>query len=372
MILESLKKCPELGHFPLSNLAVARMVQEEDKTELENFVKELNSRNESKVKCRQKNLESANNRPDEQFFRKLDSNLKKTNAFVKKLKTLTESQRTALIKDFGGLNLSKYVAEMASSLVEVKLKMSDVGTAVEICSLAHQRYSEFSGQLLEQLKRVLPRKKDEKPSNPSKFRVDLRILAELISVGVIGEKEGLPILGGVLTNLINTDKESHQNLPTVIAFCKYCGQDYAGLVPRKFRLLSEKFSEEIPKSHIFSSDRQKNVFNLLKEYYQTLSSRVMDDWKEVRRLERRNKRQYLTKGEISPENKLQRETAKVALDKLSQSAIILADLLDQECPPIPDKDPMDDDELNEESGMIIQVCYIVDASCVALGGYDFL
>lgn len=42
------------------------------------------------------------------------------------------------------------------------LQMSDVHTAVQICSLLHQRYAEFSGQLLEHWQKVLPVKKDEK------------------------------------------------------------------------------------------------------------------------------------------------------------------------------------------------------------------
>lgn len=40
--------------------------------------------------------------------------------------------------------------------------MSDVQTAVQICSSLHQRYAEFSTQLLEHWHKVLPAKKDEK------------------------------------------------------------------------------------------------------------------------------------------------------------------------------------------------------------------
>lgn len=42
--------------------------------------------------------------------------------------------------------------------------MSDVSTAVQICSMLHQRYAEFSTQLLEHWQKVLPMKKDEKVS----------------------------------------------------------------------------------------------------------------------------------------------------------------------------------------------------------------
>ena len=92
-----------------------------------------------------------------------------------------------------GLNLTKYIGEVASALVEVKLKMSDIASMVELCSAIHQKYAEFTGDdscplcciciniihqytgcLVENWTKMLTLKKDEKVSNPSKMRVDLR------------------------------------------------------------------------------------------------------------------------------------------------------------------------------------------------------
>lgn len=74
-------------------------------------------------------------------------------------------------------------------------------------------------------------------TNASKLRVDLRFFADLVSVGVFSEKVGLPILANLLTFLLSTDKEEHNNLPVILSFSKHCGDDYAGLVPRKVRYL---------------------------------------------------------------------------------------------------------------------------------------
>jgi len=74
--------------------------------------------------------------------------------------------------------------------------------------------------------------------NASKLRVDLRLFADLIAVGVFTEKEGLPVLANQLTLLLTNDREEHNNLSIVLCFCRHCGDDYAGLVPRKFRFLS--------------------------------------------------------------------------------------------------------------------------------------
>jgi hypothetical protein len=71
--------------------------------------------------------------------------------------------------------------------------------------------------------------------NASKLRVDLRLFADLVAVGIFTEKEGLPVLANQLTLLTANDRDEHNNLPIVLIFSKHCGDDYAGLVPRKFR-----------------------------------------------------------------------------------------------------------------------------------------
>ena len=86
--------------------------------------------------------------------------------------------------------------------------------------------------------------------NPSKYRVDLRFFAELVAVGLFRERDGLPLLATQLGYLTNTDKEEHNNLSILTSFCKHCGDDYAGLVPRKYRysinpLYSDGFSHTI-------------------------------------------------------------------------------------------------------------------------------
>lgn len=60
------------------------------------------------------------------------------------------------------LNLSKYNSEVASAIVEAKLKLNDVSAAVTLCSEMHTTYAEFSKLLLEHWVKTLSLKKDEK------------------------------------------------------------------------------------------------------------------------------------------------------------------------------------------------------------------
>ena len=86
--------------------------------------------------------------------------------------------------------------------------------------------------------------------NPSKLRVDLRFFAELVAVGVFVQKEGLGVLANQLTLLVNNDREDHANLSIIVSFCRHCGDDYAGILPRKFRVLAEKYELSVPTSQV--------------------------------------------------------------------------------------------------------------------------
>lgn len=320
-----------------------RLLEEEIKT-VKDFQQECQERHDTKRKLREKNQEAAENRPDESFFSRLDSSLKKNTAFVKKLKNLTESQKESLTKDFNGLNLNKYIGEAAAAITEAKLKMSDIACGVHICCLFFQRYSDFSNSLMENWQKYLLSKKDEKITNPSKYRVDLRFFAELLSVGLFNLGKGLNVLAGQLSFLTLGDKEEHNNLTILTSFCKHCGDDYAGLLPRKIRLLAEKHGVEIPRSTLLPPERQKGCRNLLGEYYQSLCKHLLTDHKELKNMERQNRRILQTKGELSSERKETFDTLLQTYQKLLANTAVFADLLDEDLPELPEDEIKRDDD----------------------------
>ena len=269
----------------------------------------MKRRNEWKeaLRATNQNIES---RPEESDLHKLDSSLKKNTAFIRKIKNFTDGQRDVVKKEMASLNLTKYIGEVAAALVEAKLKTTDLAAALEISSFLHQRYAEFSEQLMENWQKALSFKKDNGEKavpNPSKLRVDLRFYADLVSVGIFTLKEGLPLLGRVLTELVNLDKEEHAHVSIVLTFCKNCGDDYAALVPRKMTALAEKHSYEIPTSSMLPPEKQKGVRSLLKEYYRTASRHLVTQYRELQNTERTNRRILLTKGEVHEERKQKAE-----------------------------------------------------------------
>uniref|UniRef100_A0A674F007 Regulator of nonsense transcripts 2 n=1 Tax=Salmo trutta TaxID=8032 RepID=A0A674F007_SALTR len=309
--------------------------QLKEKEEGHQLHQEAWERHQCRKELRVRNQNAHEGRPEETFFSRLDSSLKKNTAFVKKLRTLTEQQRDALSNDFGSLNLSKYIGEAVGSVVEAKLKISDVGCAVHLCSLFHQRYAEFAPLLLQAWKRHFEARKEEKAPNVSKLRTDLRFIAELTIVGLFTDKEGLSLIYEQLKSIIGTDRETHTHVSVVISFCKHCGDDIAGLVPRKVKAAREKFGLAFPPSEIINTEKQQPFQNLLREYFTSLTKHLKKDHRELQNIERQNRRILHSKGELSEDRHKQHEEFATSYQKLLANTQSLADFLDENMPELP-------------------------------------
>ncbi|KAI5693482.1 hypothetical protein M8J75_000107 [Diaphorina citri] len=323
----------------------------EEYTTLVTYCDETRARLKAKSELRKSNLMPAR---DESKLSKLDSSLKKNSAFVKKLKNFTSQQLDSLLKDLSLLNLSKYMSEVTSALVDVKLKLTDVPSALILCSELHRVYSDFAKLFFDAWSRSLTMKRDEKIVNSSKLRVDLRFYGDLISSGVFQNKEAFCLLGNVLTFLISTDKEEHNNLSIIISFCKYCGEDYAGLVPKHIQVLARKYNVEVPKSDLIPHEKQRTVKLLLVDYFQSLCRHILKENSELKNFEKQNLRILQSKGELRQERRDQFENLMASLRKLTQSAETFAELIAETLPDIP-KDKCVTDETNS-TGNIVSIC----------------
>lgn len=164
--------------------------QVEEESELQQYIEEMNAKIQQKESLREENTKVKY--PQEEYFTKLDSSLKKNTAFVKKVRQFTASQLDTLLNDLSGLNLTKYISEISFALSETKLKLSDIPAAVSLCTKIHQIYPEFGKSFLENWQKILAIKAGEKVANPSKMRVDLRFFAELLSSGIFPIKVCFP------------------------------------------------------------------------------------------------------------------------------------------------------------------------------------
>lgn len=141
------------------------------------------------------------------------------------------------------------------------------------------------------------------------------------------------------------DKEEHCNISVILSFCKHCGDDYAGLVPRKMRQLSEKYNTPVPKNSFLQPEKQQNVRALLKDYFQSLSRHLVKDHHDMQEFEKQNRRILQTKGEVSQERREKLESMQVAFEKFFASTQSFAEVLDEDMPELKSQILTKDDEV---------------------------
>ncbi|EDO46900.1 predicted protein, partial [Nematostella vectensis] len=275
----------------------------------------------------------------ENLMKGLDSSVKKNSSFTKKLRSITEPQRDALTTEFNGLNLSRYIQEAVSIELCLETNQADVSCVAHICSLFHQRYQEFSDLLKKELVKVFENyagKDEDRAANVTRYRVTLRLLGELILYGVFENlNENIKLLGGILNNIANCDKESHIYVQVIISFAKHCGEDFAGVLSRKHRALVEKHNITWPYTGIIPRDAQASFRHLLQSYYKTLAKHLLQVHKDLQNRERQNRQILLTKGELHADKKESLERAQKSYEKLLASTSNLADVLDEDMPDLP-------------------------------------
>lgn len=316
--------------------------------------------------------------PSEDALNELDSSIKKNSAFVKKLKVFTESQKESILNDIDRLNLTKFISEVASSIVEVKLKLSDVPAVIEICTKLNCKYKEFNKHLLDQYVKSFPiiKKKTGEPSpitnqhltgqssytsssngpspnnivpkgavkndsvsiNHAKIRVDLRVFAELILAGIFELKEGFPILLNLLYYLMVYDKNSHQNANAILAFCKGCGDEFLGLASRKLDPMSKKPNRDLP--FCLSLKRQELLRSHIVDYYHNILKHLYTIHDEFRDLFVPNKKPCRSRIESGKEIKEVIELKQFEIQKFSNLLLQFAEVLGEEQPNLPNLDAM--------------------------------
>ncbi|OTF73596.1 regulator of nonsense transcripts 2-like protein, partial [Euroglyphus maynei] len=307
--------------------------QQQDEQSIRDYIKELTERFREKRQKRYENDQTNIEYPDEELFVRLDTSIKKNTAFVKKIRNMTESNKDIIMKDLENLNLTRFISELATALVETKIKATEIGLFIQICSFLHRRYTDFASHLFDAWNKNLPRKPTD-TFNASKMRVDIKIFTELILSGIFTTKDSLPALGNLLTILTNADKEMHKNINILIVFCRCYGVEFAGIHPRRQRLLAEKFQLQLPVCDFLSQERQKGVQTLLKDYYQSLIQHISKDRKYLFHLKNDMKRNLETRGEVSETLQEKWKTKSTEFEKLHQSTATFADLIDEQMPDI--------------------------------------
>lgn len=352
---------------------------------LEHYIAEAQAKLAERCRLRELNLHENIDYTNDDLdgLEKLDSSIKKNSAFVKRLKVFSESQKGQILDEVGKLNLTKFISEVAASLIEAKLKLSDIPSVIEICTKLNRSYKDFSRQLLDQYVKYFPNVKRKPNDNatgllqyinshlnqcgsasggpsspqsclvkaaasrvsnlesipstsPAKLRVDLRLLAELIVTGILPLKDGFPVLMNLLCYLMVHEKNVHQNANAILTFCKGCGDEFMGLVPRHIEELAAKYKRKLPTGDFITAKRQTLIRSCMHEYFLSLSKYVQELHKQLDDLIARNEKACKIKGELSKESKDLVEAKRSEFHKINNILVQLSELLGETAPVLQD------------------------------------
>lgn len=290
----------------------------------------------AKLALRQSNLNPE--RPDSSALRTLDSSIKRNTAVIKKLKQINEEQRESLMDELRSVNLSKFVSEAVAAICDAKLKSSDILAAVQVCSLLHQRYKDFSSTLVQGLMRTFfPGKSvDDVDADRNlkalKKRSALKLLLELFFDGVI---EDTGILVTIIKDLASLEHlkdrdAAHTNLSLLASFARqaryFIGLPHPG----------EELVEEFFKGLNITADHKKAFKKAFHTYYDAAVELLRSEHSSLRQLEHENAKILNAKGELSEENASSYEKLRKSYDQLYRGVSALAEALDMQPPVMPE------------------------------------
>ncbi|TYG65814.1 hypothetical protein ES288_D06G217100v1 [Gossypium darwinii] len=299
-------------------------------------LEEIKKSIEGKVALRQTNLNPE--RPDSGFLRTLDSSIKRNTAVIKKLKQINEELKEGLMEELRSVNLSKFVSEAVSAICDAKLKSSDIQAAVQICSLLHQRYKDFSPSLIQGLLKVFfPGKSGDdldadRNLKAMKKRSTLKLLLELYFVGVI-EDNGIFI--NIIKDLTSTehlkDRDATQTNLTLLASFARQGRVFLGLP-----VSGQEIQEEFFKGLGITADQKKTFRKAFNLYYDAVTELLQSEHASLRQMEHENAKILNAKGELSEENASSYEKLRKSYDHLYRNVSSLAEALDMQPPVMPE------------------------------------
>ncbi|XP_062222688.1 regulator of nonsense transcripts UPF2-like isoform X2 [Phragmites australis] len=291
---------------------------------------------EQKTSLRQSNLNPE--RPDANYLRTLDSSIRRNTTVIKKLKTINDEQKDGLMDELKSVNLSKFVSEAVSYICEAKLRSADIQAAVQVCSLLHQRYKDFSPCLIQGLLKVFfPGKSGDdldadKNSRAMKKRSTLKLLIELYFVGIV---EDASIFVNIIKDLTSAehlkDREATQtNLSLLSTFARQ-GRFFVGLQSHGQEVYDEFF-----KDLNVTADQKKFFKKALNSYYDAVAELLQSEHASLRLMEADNAKVLSAKGELSDENTASYEKLRKSFDQLLRGVSSLAETLDMQPPVMPD------------------------------------
>ena len=303
----------------------------------------------------------------------LDSSMKKNQALIRKLKTLSETSAPSVLADLKKLNHSKYISEAVSAIVEAPMKMRDlrVPAVLGVLSWLHRCYPDFEAVMFGRLMDELAGSSGA--LTVTRKRVLCRLFFVCAQMGIFPPSNVRYVACDKLLRSMAGDspvpgcEASLQSLQLVNSFLKSGGP---GLYPRicayknemQLRELAEKGDagakacvDEIDRINgmkvelwsLSESDEQKMRMKI-QAYVEGALKALVAWWKKVQQTKKSNDAVIQSRGDISEKRHQEYTEMCVALDAFQTSVSALAGTLRVSLP----KYVIEEDTETEERGAV--------------------
>lgn len=276
----------------------------------------------------------------------LKSDVKKTSAFVNKLRSMNSEALLQSIRDVDTLNLTLYISEIVNAILEVSFKPADVPLIVKLCVSLHQRYEDFTEPLLSQIKDTLVTNygvtsaNEDKETATKKRRIQIRLLLELYEAGVLFEDGGLFL--SIMKNL--TGKQQQKKGPSVPSkrpidlmgistFVKYGSESLLGFPSKTAKSILRSVSLDQVENYpavslqLCSNEVSKELKDMVMEVWTNLNHELEKAFKDLKKKEKKADNDKLVHGTLSDQKTIELETARKLFERLFTMASTLSESL---------------------------------------------
>ncbi|KAI8610142.1 armadillo-type protein [Chytriomyces sp. MP71] len=291
------------------------------------------------MRLEMKGLNADAQRPTASEMRTLDGALKKTQGFMRKIKTLlTADGVEALKKEALTLKLEKYVDEIAVAIAETGVaakRGADAWAAVDFASLMHRRFEGFDTLVVAAIQKYLgpvpktdalsPEQKDrDEAVRVAKQRMALRILTEFYLVGLARDTNKELLVPATLRPMFNaaTD-DKFANASIAQHFCKTFSDVF---------FADKGLSEE----SIVKDTVRVAVRSIVVDYYTPMSKYLIKMHKHIKKAEVSNYEHAVSRGEVSEERQERFQRGIKIYEKLVANVQSLSASLGAEMPDLPE------------------------------------
>jgi regulator of nonsense transcripts 2 len=298
---------------------------------------------------------------------------------LKNLRYLLQAKKkNELLKDIKSLKLEKYIAEVVSAIAEAKLKnQADIAAAVEICSLLHQRFTDFSKLLQDALLKQLnpgsyssnnisgEQKEKEDSARLARQKSVLPLFIELYLVNVFRDislnKEKEMLVVTVLKKLLSIGKNIHNNIALAVIVMSNYGRELTGIIPQKQEVKEDDKKDEkeddSSKSETIST-KEENKSNddddiisvpnevkdrlkvYISDYCNAVETQLNKAYENLKKMEKSNHENSIAHGKINEERKEKYQKFQKVFENYYNNAKILFKYVNKTIPEF--KDDEDD------------------------------